>query len=188
MHMCPCAPLYDCRDALLGQRKLPGQRRIGHTHGRQATDLANDGLCRSRSRVAFTHQDGIDAATLGDLVSGVGLMCPEEQVRGVAARRIVAVMADQQTIGDRAIDECPSETVRELRPAIAFDAAVPGVVEDARPRPAITGAINLGPEALGRLCGGKGLKLSHRQSIDDACTRRGGTRSRSSQTASDGER
>lgn len=63
-------------------------------------------------------------ATLTRLVSAVVLMRAKEKMIGPDARRIVALMADEQAIWDGAEMQFPREAVRRNVPAIDTDATI----------------------------------------------------------------
>ena len=98
-----------------------------------------------------------DDAVLRARVPHVVFLAAYEQVSGIAARRIVAAVADVRSIGNRAVRQYPSET---MRADLAL--RLVGLVADvhrsvtafgfgAEPRPAIVwlATVNLSPELFG---------------------------------------
>lgn len=92
------------------------------------------------------------AATLGLTVCGVGGIIAQEEVAGVHARRVVAVMQDMRTAWDRAIGERPAHPVGGLHLPVQPEVPVtPLVVSACLPLPAgvwATTAVDLGPESV----------------------------------------
>lgn len=90
------------------------------------------------------------SAALGDHVVNVVLNCPEEQVTGTDAGRIVAAVEHPQAIWDRAVVDFPGDAVSEPHAGplpSGPDDTVPLGQTVCRPGPATGGLLNLGPES-----------------------------------------
>jgi len=75
----------------------------------------------------------------------VGSGSRKQMIQADTGRR-VAVMANHETIRDRAIRFSPSKSVGKREVAASVETPVALVVHSARPQPALAGPINAGPE------------------------------------------
>ena len=92
-------------------------------------------------------------------ISHVVALCAEEQMRWPYTRRVVTVMEDQQSRGDRTDYQFPRSTMRVHESAIDPRAAIAGDCSDADPGPALAGLIDLRPEAGGNIVLHRSLTL-----------------------------
>jgi hypothetical protein len=91
-------------------------------------------------------------------VAHVVCLCADEQMRRVAAWRVIAMMQDMQSFGDRSVVQFPRKAVRhvESAPSMSSDAqpTVSCRVRTASPKPAGVGFLNLFPKAVGKWADG----------------------------------
>jgi hypothetical protein len=154
------------RDDRLNHRttdmKLAGERELrGPAGSKTFTDLTHEllaELCAVLPLAAgaplrvqtrpVTIADGNDAASLRVHVVRVIRRRPQEQVRRVHARRVVAVVADVHPIGDRAVREFPGHPVGQALAPVPSETSVPARGGSCAPAPAVAGLVDLVPEAL----------------------------------------
>jgi hypothetical protein len=85
------------------------------------------------------------ASTTPTLDRAIGVVLglrPEEEMSRVAARRVVAGMANEHPIGDRAMSEFPCDAMRPAIVAVVPGDAITGIHSRARPRPAFIGSMH----------------------------------------------
>jgi hypothetical protein len=102
-------------------------------------DFSHGSLGKLGSRVGLTVFRTRVTATLRDHVPAVVEVRSEKQVRGVYAEAIVAVVADEQALRDRAVGGLPSKAVRiDDLPAASIELAVANALDEdaALPLPA----------------------------------------------------
>lgn len=128
-----------------------------------AATIAGEGTNRANFVVRQLEISGVSA--LLDHVGDVVRVGPEKEVGRIAARRIVAAVADEQTIWDLSVGDFPDHSVRptaSATPACSApdcEEAVALRATRGQPRPALIGTatLNLGPESFFE---GK-LQISH---------------------------
>lgn len=80
------------------------------------------------------------------------------QVRGIAARRVVAMVEHTQTVGDGAVRDDPRQSVGPNLTILESDAAISVLVTAGSPKPARFRSANLGPKIVSGI-----LPCSHRR-------------------------
>lgn len=90
-------------------------------------------------------------APLGDLIPTIIEISPKEVVVISQTRRVVAVVENIEAIGNRAVAQCPRETMCVPHLPSPRDLPVPSPCATTRPEPAFTGFVNLAPQSSGQV-------------------------------------
>lgn len=131
--------------------ELQGELRTGLTLSKSNANRPH--LLRGKLRVgALLSAQPTTHVTLGTCVGHVVRRRAQEEVSGVTARWVVAVVTDKQPVGDRAVRQLPRNSMR-LPPVLAYlEPSVglePRTTPGALPKPAALSALHASPEALG---------------------------------------
>lgn len=96
---------------------------------------------------------GMVRSPLSDHVSHVVALCPEKQVGGVAAGRVIARMADEQLSGICAVVNGPRDAMSSGPMIVDAERPIPTAGQRAFPRPALLPRLfgNSSPESSGAL-------------------------------------
>lgn len=151
--MLPIASGADMANRGRAQPELYRKRTQGHAFRSLSPDAQHVSIGEFRSPAFDARARNRSVASLGHHVAGVVLWRSDEQVCGIAAATVVAAMADEHTVRDRAVRQNPRITVR-LHPRVdaGLEMTVSMMVKRSRPLPASgrAGDRYLRPEAFVR--------------------------------------
>lgn len=125
------------------------------------TNLGNLLRCQSNVRRSFTESRSVLCSTITSVVGKRS----EEQVDGIAARRVVAFVQHVEPRGNRPILKFKGDTVNEERNLSLADPAVAFSISTASPLPAVLFLHNASPKTLAESAG----LVSHNSNITACC-------------------
>lgn len=155
----PRLPMDDVVDRILANAELSSERRLLLSCLDSPPYLKDGGISEAGLMVPLAaHGDVVRDAALPTWrsplrrhVTQVFGPCAEPEVPRIAARRVVARVADIRGLIERAVDQHVGDTARGMRPALKTELPVPTSSARCEPYPAFIGAaraVDLRPETL----------------------------------------
>lgn len=151
LNVFPAVAVDNPLDGRMMQAVLASDGAGRHAVGAQSPDVPNGIVGELRTGMGFALETDTRGPLLPHHVGAVVLWGSEFEVIGPNAPRMIAGMADDHSVGNRAVDEFPRDPMRQQELALSStrsDSSVAGAVGRASPPPASVALFDIAPEAL----------------------------------------